>query len=197
MNGLFQIFQYPVELLLAHGYTALFLWSVLEGEIGLMLAGWLASTHRVFQYGDVVTVAILGGLLGDLIVFWTGRLFEKRVRRWFAAHPRKERRVREWLRRWGPLVIVFERFIYGTHIPVLLSIGMSGYSFWRFFLFDIVGIVLWAFTFVTVGYLFGQHVIELILFAQKNLFLVLFLLLVSFTLFLVWQEDEDEEKDAK
>jgi hypothetical protein len=38
----------------------------------------------------------------------------------------------------------------------------------------------------------GQHVIGLILFAQKNLFLVLFLLLVSFALFLSWQEEDGE-----
>ena len=38
----------------------------------------------------------------------------------------------------------------------------------------------------------GQHIIGLILFAQKNLFLVLFLLLVSFALFLAWQEEDGE-----
>jgi membrane protein DedA with SNARE-associated domain len=179
---LFQLFQFPIQLLLEHGYTALFLWSILEGEIGLMLAGWLASMHRVFDYSQVIAVAIAGAFVGDLLVFLAGRLFRRPVARWLEAHPTRQEKARGWLRRWGPYVIVFERFIYGTHIPVLLTLGMSGYGFLRFLLFDLIGIVLWAFTFVTVGYTFGQHVIQLILFAQKNLLLVLFLLLLFFVL---------------
>jgi len=188
---LFQLFQFPVELLLEHGYTALFLWSILEGEIGLMLAGWFASMHRVFDYSQVVAVAIAGAFIGDLLVFLAGRLFEKPVARWLEAHPKKKAKALGWLRRWGPLVIVFERFVYGTHIPVLLTLGMSGYGFLRFLFFDVIGIVLWAFTFVTIGYLFGQHVIQLILFAQKNLLLVLFLLLLFSLLFFSRKEEED------
>ena len=170
----FNLFSYPVHLLLTHGYAALFMWSVLEGEIGLMLAGWLASEHRVFTYSDVVTVAMAGAAIGDLLVFLSGRLFEKRALAWLNAHPDKKRTAMGWLKKWGPFVIVFERFIYGTHIPVLLTIGMSGYSFLKFLFFDLVGIVLWAFTFVSIGFYFGHGAIDLILFAQKNVFVVLF-----------------------
>ncbi|WP_457605703.1 DedA family protein [Nitratifractor sp.] len=189
---LMQIFQFPVQLLLEHGYLALFIWSVLEGEIGLMLAGWLSSIHQVFDYRQVILVAIAGATLGDLSVFLVGRFFERRALRWLRKKPGREKEVRAWIARWGALVIVFERFIYGTHIPVLLSLGMSGYSFWRFLLFDLIGIVLWAFTFVSVGYLFGQRVIDLILFAQKNLLLVL-VILILFFLFYFGQEDEEEQ----
>jgi membrane protein DedA with SNARE-associated domain len=184
------IFSYPVHLLLMHGYAALFVWSVLEGEIGLMLAGWLASEHRVFTYSDVIMVAMAGAVLGDLLVFMAGRLFEKRALAWLDAHPDKKRMALAWLRKWGPFVIVFERFVYGTHIPVLLTIGMSGYRFAKFLFFDILGIVLWAFTFVSIGYFFGHNAIDLILFAQKNLFVVLFFLLL-FTLILFSQNGDN------
>jgi len=184
------IFSMPLHLLMTHGYAALFVWSVLEGEIGLMLAGWLASEHQVFTYSQVVAVAIAGAFIGDLAVFSTGRLFEKRARAWLDAHPAKKERALAWLRKWGPLVIVFERFVYGTHIPVLLTIGMSGYAFAKFLLFDIVGIVLWAFTFVSIGYFFGHNAINLILFIQKNLFVVLFFLLL-FALILFSQNGDN------
>lgn len=73
------------------------------------------------------------------------------------------------------VAIVFERFIYSTHIPALLTIGMSGYSFWKFLISDLVGIVLWAFVFVSIGYHFGHSAIAMALFVQKNLVLVVFI----------------------
>lgn len=169
-----QLFAFPVHLLLTHGYGALFVWSILEGEIGLMLAGWLASEHRLFTYENVVAVAMAGAVIGDLLVFTTGRLFEKKALAWLDAHPDRKKKAMAWLKKWGPFVIVFERFVYGTHVPVLLTIGMSGYGFLKFLFFDIVGIVLWAFTFVSIGYFFGDTAIQLILFVQKNVFVVLF-----------------------
>jgi len=175
------MFELPLHLLLTHGYLALFIWSVFEGEIGLMLAGWLASHHEVFSYEKVIAIAIAGALIGDMSVFIMGRLFEKRARAWLDAHPKKRDLAMAWLRRWGEVVIVFERFIYGTHIPVLLTIGMSGFSFWKFFIADVAGVVLWAFTFVTIGYKFGDSVIEFVVLFQKN-FTALFFLLLLFLL---------------
>ncbi len=177
------IVSYPVHLLLAHGYLALFLWSVLEGEIGLMLAGWLASKHMVFEYDKVVLTAIVGAFIGDMITFSFGRLFEKRAKRWLEKDPKRKRLARYLIRRWGALVIVFERFVYGTHIPVLLTLSMGGYPFAKFILFDIIGVVLWAFTFVSIGYFFGHSAIDLILLIQKNIFATLFILLVLLLLF--------------
>ncbi len=129
---LFRLFSYPVKFFILHGYGALFVWSVLEGEIGLMLAGWLASQHIVFTYSKVIIVAICGALIGDFFTFSVGRLFEKRALAWLQQHPKKKEQVDYLLKKYGEIVIVFERFIYGTHIPVLLSLGMSGYPLWKF-----------------------------------------------------------------
>lgn len=171
---LLRFFSYPVKFLVLYGYGALFVWSVLEGEIGLMLAGWLASQHIVFTYSKVIIVAICGALIGDVFTFSVGRLFEKRALAWLRRHPKKQKQVDHLLKKYGEFVIVFERFIYGTHIPVLLTLGMSGYSYLRFILFDVIGVVLWAFTFVSIGYYFGHTAINIILFIQKNILAFLF-----------------------
>jgi len=189
-----QLFSIPVYVLVKYGYLALFLWSILEGEIGLMLTGWLASTHQVFSFEKAFLVAIAGAFIGDTSLFLFGRLFERRALAWLERSRWEKERVLDWFRRWGSSLIVFERFIYGTHIPALLTIGMSGYPFWKFLLFDILGILLWAFTFLSIGYHFGQQAIDLILFAQKNLVLVLFVLGIFFLLFLSRKEENHHEK---
>ncbi len=183
------LFEYPIQLLLHYGYHALFVWSVLEGEIGLMLSGWLASLGEVFSYRGVIEIAIAGALTGDILVFSFGRLFRRKAMRWLDKNPERKEEALRWIERWGSWIIVFERFIYGTHIPVLLSLGMSGYRFGKFLLFDIIGVILWAFTFVSIGYYFGQKAVDLVLFFQKNILLVLFLLLIFFLIFLSQKED--------
>ena len=172
------LFSYPIHLLLQYGYQALFIWSITEGEIGLMLAGWLASEGKVFTYTGIIETAIAGAIIGDFVIFVTGRLSGRRVKKWLSRYHDKEVWIREWFRKWGALVIVFERFVYGTHIPALLTIGISGYAFVKFLFFDIIGVILWAFTFTSIGYYFGESAIDMILFAQKNILVILFIILM-------------------
>ncbi len=171
-----ELFSVPVKLLLTYGYSALFLWSILEGEIGLMLSGWLASEGAVFSYGESIAVAIAGATIGDFSLYLLGRLFSRNIGKWLQLHYRdKEREVERWVEEWGALVVVFERFIYGTHIPALLTVGMMRFGLAQFIFFDIIGIVLWAFTFVTIGFYFGHSAIHFILLAQRNILFLLFL----------------------
>ena len=61
---LLQLFSLPVFVLMKYGYLALFIWSVLEGEIGLMLTGWLVSRGEVFTFEGAFAVAVAGAFLG-------------------------------------------------------------------------------------------------------------------------------------
>jgi len=171
---MFKIFTLLIHLLLTHGYLALFLWSILEGEVGLIMAGWLASNNEVFRYGTVVLVALCGAVIGDHLVYALGRFFAPRARKWLSKYEKKRVVVQDWLHAYGALLVVFERFIYGTHIPVLLTLGITRYPYLKFLLFDIIGIVLWVVTFVSVGFYLGNSAIELILFFQKNILWVVF-----------------------
>lgn len=170
------LFAYPIHLLLTYGYTALFIWSLLEGEIGLMLTGWLASDKQYFTYEHIIYIAIAGALIGDHLVYITGRFFAPKAKVWLKAYEEKRVKIQRWFRKYGALVIVFERFIYGTHIPALLTVGISEYPYLKFLFFDIIGTILWAFTFVSVGYYLGDSAIQLILFIQKNILWMLFAL---------------------
>jgi membrane protein DedA with SNARE-associated domain len=163
-----KLFEIPIHLLLSYGYPALFMWSILEGEVGLMLAGWLASEQKVFDYTTTIYVAIAGALVGDHLLYFFGRLFATKAKAWLDECGEKRVRVEGWFRRYGALLIVFERFVYGTHLPTLLSIGISEYPYWKFLRYDLLGIVLWAVTFVSIGFYVGNSAFELIVLLQKN-----------------------------
>lgn len=162
-------------------YPVLFVWSILEGEVGLALAGSLAKTGQ-FRYGSILMIAILGASIGDASVYITGRIFKIRAEQWLQHYPQRLTRIKQWLLRYGAWVLIFERFIYGTHIPVLLMVGMSDFPAWKFLLCDLIGVVFWATTFTTLGFYYGNNFVALLGMIQKHLNVVLLVGIFWFTI---------------
>jgi membrane protein DedA with SNARE-associated domain len=157
--------------LAAHlGYGVLFVWSLLEGEIGLILGGYL-SREGTLQLGYVVAIAFSGALISDTTLYFIGRHYRMRALKRILRDIRKAYAVRRWLLRYGGWVIVFDRFIYGTHIPAMLTVGMVRYPLWRFMVLEIVGVALWSVTFTMLGFFFGKEVVNIIQAVQHNLLL--------------------------
>lgn len=60
-----------IGLLKEYGYVILFLWSIIEGEMGLIMGGIMSHTGDM-QYFMTIFVAGLGGFTGDQIYFLCG-----------------------------------------------------------------------------------------------------------------------------
>jgi membrane protein DedA with SNARE-associated domain len=165
--------------LISHfSYPILFVWSIFEGEIGLSLAGYMSKEGK-FDFYIVILIAICGALIGDILLFLTGKFSKKRTEVYLQRYESHLDTIEKWFKNNVIWLILFERFIYGTHIPSLLLIGRSGYSFPKFFFLEIIGVSMWAITFTLLGYFFGESVIALIVLLQRHLsLLILFLLLL-------------------
>ncbi len=171
-----------LSFLVAHfNYPILFVWSLLEGEIGLALAGVMARLGYM-ELPVILTIAFMGAMIGDTTVFWLGRCCGDALLDRFLQDRKRLDRMEAWFRRYGSWLIVFERFIYGTHIPFLLMLGSARYSWPKFFLLEILGVSLWAVTFTMLGYIFGQAFVELLAVVQKHLSIILLLLIFFFSL---------------
>ena len=58
------------------GYVILFFWSILEGELGLIFAGFAAHDGKL-NLALTIFVAGIGGFVGDQIYFYIGRYNKK------------------------------------------------------------------------------------------------------------------------
>jgi len=164
-------------------YWILFVWSLFEGEVGLTLGGYLSKESDLI-FSEVVIIAIIGAFISDITVFLIGRYSNAKVEKWLGNYKNRLRLIKSWFKKNVIWLILFERFIYGTHIPSLLFIGMSGYSFWKFLIFDIIGIIMWAITFTTLGYYFGESVIDVIMLLQQHLSIVFIMLFLGLIIFI-------------
>jgi membrane protein DedA with SNARE-associated domain len=170
--------------LLTHfSYYILFIWSLFEGEIGLSLAGYMSKEGK-FDFFLVLCIAVSGALIGDMALFLIGKFSKNSTQKYLQRYENRLEIIEKWFKHNVVWLILFERFVYGTHIPSLLLIGHSGYSFIKFFLLDIIGVVLWALTFTLLGYYFGESVVTFMLLVQRHLSLLLLLLFFAILLFI-------------
>ncbi|MEO5373948.1 MAG: DedA family protein [Alphaproteobacteria bacterium] len=149
------------EYLDTYGYFAILLFTFLEGETIVILAG-IAAYQGYMNVYLVAVSGFCGSFLGDQLYYAIGRHYgTPLLNRW----PHLRKRI-EWvfdiLRRYETLYILSFRFIYGVRNISPFVIGMTGISRLKFMTLNCLAAMLWASTFSAGGYFFG-HAIERIL----------------------------------
>lgn len=138
-------------LLATYGYWVVFIGCLLEGETVLILGG-MAAHQQALQFWTVLALAILGGVLGDQLLFWSGRYFGARLLPRLKRHQGAIDRVSGLIERYPSTSVFAVRFLYGMRLVGPLVIGASGLSPWRFALLNLLGATVWATLFVSAGY---------------------------------------------
>jgi membrane protein DedA with SNARE-associated domain len=138
-----------------YGYVALFAGTLLEGETLLILAGF-AAHQGYLQLHWVITIALLGGFLGDQFYFWLGRWRAAWVLSRFKRLAPVFERANSLIDRYHEVLIVAIRFLYGLRTVGPMAFGMSKVPVWRFVAFNALGATIWAVVIGGAGFLFGQ-----------------------------------------
>lgn len=147
-------------LLATYGYWMVFVGCLLEGETVLILGG-IAAHQQALQFWTVLALAILGGVLGDQLLFWSGRYFGARLLPRLKRHQGTIDRVSGLIERYPSTSVFAVRFLYGMRLVGPLVIGASGLSPWRFALLNLLGATVWATLFVSAGYWAGEALQQL------------------------------------
>ncbi len=147
-------------LLKRYGYAILFIWSILEGEIGLVMGGLLCHSGDMNLF-LAIFVAGIGAFVGDQIYFYIGRYNKAYINKKFAHHSRKFALATLMLRKYGIGIIFIQRYMYGMRTILPISIGLTRYSAKKFGIINLISAWCWAaLTIVPVWY-FGKEIIAL------------------------------------
>jgi len=165
--------------------TGVFFGCFLPGDSLLFTAGllcqsqWL-SLSPVELIPLLIAAAILGTATGFFFGKWTGDFFSHRKENFFYKKKYVEL-TQEYFQKYGMMAFVIGRFIpiVRTFMPILAGIAkIEGRKFW---LFNILGAVLWVTIVVTSGFLLGRRFPQL----SENIGMIAIVMIVVSTLPLV------------
>ena len=159
------------------GYLILFLWSILEGELGLIFAGLAAHTGHLNVF-LAIFVAGLGGFVGDQIYFYIGRFNKSYIQRKFKGQRRKLALAHLLLQKYGWPIIFIQRYMYGMRTVIPISIGLTRYSALKFAFINLISAWVWAAITIVLAYIFGEYILQLLDWFKDKPYIFILLLIV-------------------
>lgn len=138
-----------------YGYWAILLLTFIEGETVVIVAGFFAHLGILNIY-LVMLSALVGSFSGDQLYYYIGRHWGPRLiarrKHWQVA----SEKVYRMLHRHQYFLMLTFRFYYGLRNVTPFAIGSAQISRCRFFIFNLLGAVVWAMLFSFGGYFLGQ-----------------------------------------
>ncbi|EEQ62789.1 DedA family protein [Helicobacter pullorum] len=161
-----------IQWLQEYGYIILFLWSILEGELGLIMAGIMCHTgHMVIPIA--ILVAGLGGFVGDQIYFYIGRYNKQFIYKKLKTQRRKFAFAHLLLQKYGWPIIFVQRYLYGMRTIIPMSIGVTRYSAKTFAFINLISAMVWAAITILLAYFFGEELLALVHFGKEHYYVAI------------------------
>jgi membrane protein DedA with SNARE-associated domain len=154
-----------------YGYWAIALLLLLEnigipvipGELSLIAGAIFAGTGRaglnIVVVGVVAVIATsVGAEIGYLIGRFAGRELILRYGKYVLIKPHLLDRAQAIVDRYGGIVVVIARFIVGLREANGIIAGIAQMRLVTFTIYNVIGACAWVGTWVTIGYVAGDHI---------------------------------------
>ena len=176
----YNLYNAPVEgltnkfiyLMKEYGYIILFAWSILEGEMGLIMGGLLCHTGDMWV-PLAIFVAGLGGFVGDQIYFYIGRYNKSYVHTKFKGQRRKFALAHLLLQKYGWPIIFVQRYMYGMRTIIPISIGLTRYNAKLFALINLISAWCWAAITIIPAWYFGEEILKVLAVVKEYWYIAL------------------------
>lgn len=141
------------------GYIALFAYSFGGGFVGLVFAGILSYAGDLNLY-ICILVAGVSNFLGDQFLFFLARKNKSMAKDMMKKYGRKIALAHIMMRKYGSIVIFFQKYIYGIKTLIPLAMGLTKYSGIKFSIFNILATALWAVVVGYASYTAGEYILS-------------------------------------
>jgi membrane-associated protein len=152
------VWVYAILFLIVFVETGLVVMPLLPGDSLLFAAGAIAATGAM----DPVLLCVLlfiAAVLGDTVNYHIGKYLGPRAFEMKLPFVKKEYlyKTEAFFEKHGGKTIIFARFlpIIRTFAPFIAGVGRMHYP--RFLAYNVIGAAAWVVSFITLGYLFGNH----------------------------------------
>lgn len=150
------------------------------------LAGALLAGRGEVHYLAVYSLAISGGLVGAMLLYylgrWKGRSVFAKYDKYYLKLENLER-IERWFKRWGVLVLLFSRFVAGARSVIAIAAGIGNVPIRQMTIFTFISFCLWNGVLIGGLYLLKSNWVKLVhIIKSYNMALVI----ASAILLLVW-----------
>ena len=166
-----------LEWLKEYGYIVLFAWSILEGEIGLIMAGIMSHTGDMFL-PIALLVGALGGFVGDQIYFYIGRFNKRYIHNQLHTHRRKFAIAHLLIKKYGWPIIFVQRYMIGMRTAIPMAIGLTKYSGKKFAFINFISALFWASATIIPAYYFGAEILNALKWGKAHWYFAIPLLII-------------------
>ena len=168
-------------------FTYAILFAIIFCETGLVITPFLPGDSLLFIVGAfaangdinifiIICTLVVAAILGDTVNYFVGscvgdRLYQLENSRWFKKAYLL--RTESFFEKYGAKTIVIARFIpiVRTYAPFVA--GAARYRYKEFFMFNVLGALLWVISLVVGGYLLGGLAV-----VKDNLTAIIFLIIL-------------------
>lgn len=163
-----QIFNLAVSVVDKFGYAGIFALMVFESatlpipsEVVLPLAGYLVFLGQM-NFWVAVVVASVGSVIGTTIDYFIGYYLGRAAILRYGKYARiNESHLitsEKWFNKFGgEVTVLLARFVPLIRTLVAFPAGIAEMKFWKFLAFSAIGIFVWDFALVYVGFVGGQN----------------------------------------
>jgi membrane protein DedA with SNARE-associated domain len=154
--------------LVEYGYIIVFLAICIEsmgvpfpGETMLLIASaYAANTHHLNIVG-VIASAAGGAIFGDSLGYWIGREGGRKLIRSYGRYvgltDERYQKAQDYLKKHGGKAVFFGRFVSIARTWIALLVGAHHLNYMQFLIYNILGGIVWATLYGSLGYLFGEN----------------------------------------
>jgi membrane-associated protein len=186
---------YGVVAALVFAEAALFFGFVFPGETAIVVAGVLASQHRV-SLPVLLVVIVLSAVVGDSVGYEIGRRYGDRLLglRALEKHRPKVDKAHGLLRRRGAFAVFLGRFTALLRALMPALAGSAKMPYGRFLAFNALGGVTWGVGFTLGGFLVGTAFEQVAQWAGRVLAIVV--AAIAVVVFVIWSVRRKRRENA-
>jgi membrane protein DedA with SNARE-associated domain len=152
---------------------------------GAIYAG--AGRLNIVAVGVVGFIAaVIGDNIGFAIGHFGGRALALRWGKYVFLTEERLNKAEDFFDRRGAIVITFARFVEGLRQANGIIAGITGMHWLRFLIFNAIGAALWVGTWVSLGYLAGNHISTIYHYITLYSYYVLIALAVVLVGYIAW-----------
>ncbi|SFV70419.1 DedA family protein [hydrothermal vent metagenome] len=165
-----------------YGLWIIFFGMMVEGTTMILVAGILCYLGML-SFTFTVFVAIFGAVAGDQLWYFLGKKYALKLLNYFPSLKKRVKKLETSVQKKGALLSFSGRFIYGGAILFPITLGVHKYDHKTFTIFDTLGVTLWSFLGILIGYMLGTSS-ELIFGKLAKVWH--FVLILAFVVFIAW-----------